>query len=181
MLAGLHSVTAERFGFHRDTVLGGLHQPNAQERSWIAFFRDHRLLYMARDCHAAGQLDARRLARLERFADKLGGLLEEPDAPSLIHGDMWGGNILSDRGRITGFIDPAIYYAHPEIELAFSTLFGTFGDAFFRRYNEIRPISPGFFETRKEIYNLWHLLTHVRLFGASYLPGIDRVISRHGV
>ena len=108
-------------------------------------------------------------------------LLEEPEHPSLIHGDMWGGNILAESGRITGFLDPAIYFAHAEIELAFSTLFGTFGESFFRRYDEIRPIRPGFFEVRKDIYNLWHLLTHVRLFGAGYLPGIERVLSRHGV
>ena len=181
LLAALHERSSENFGFLRDTVIGGLPQPNPETREWIPFFRDHRLLYIARDCHAAGSLSAAMLARLERFAVKLDDLLEEPDRPSLVHGDMWGGNILSDKGRITGFLDPAIYYAHAEIELAFSTLFGTFGEAFFERYNEFKPIRPGFFETRKDIYNLWHLLTHVRLFGPSYLGGVERVLARHGV
>ena len=181
MLAALHERSSENFGFLRDTVIGGLPQPNPETREWIPFFRDHRLLYIARDCHAAGSLSAAMLARLERFAVKLDDLLEEPDRPSLVHGDMWGGNILSDKGRITGFLDPAIYYAHAEIELAFSTLFGTFGEAFFERYNGLRPIRSGFFETRKDIYNLWHLLTHVRLFGPSYLGGVERVLVRHGV
>jgi fructosamine-3-kinase len=181
LLADLHGVTAERFGLEYDTVIGGLAQPNPGTASWIAFFRDHRLLYMARDCHQAGKLDDRFLRRIERLADKLDDLLEEPEHPSLIHGDMWGGNILGENGRVTGFLDPAIYFAHGEIELAFSTLFGTFGEPFFRRYHEIRPIRPGFFETRKDIYILWHLLTHVRLFGAGYLGGIERVLSRHGV
>ena len=181
LLAGLHAVTSDRFGFDYDTVIGGLPQPNPRTEKWIPFFRDQRLLLMARDCHHAGKLDIRLMTRLEHFAGKLEDLLEEPARPSLIHGDMWGGNILSERGRITGFVDPAIYYAHAEIELAFSTLFGTFGEPFFKRYHEIRPIRPGFFESRKDIYNLWHLLTHVRLFGASYLAGIERVLTRHGV
>ena len=181
LLAALHECTSATFGFHRDTVIGGLLQPNPETEAWIPFFRDHRLLYMARDCHAAGSLPSAMLARLEHFAGKLDGLLEEPDRPSLVHGDMWGGNILSDKGRITGFLDPAIYYAHAEIELAFSTLFGTFGEAFFERYHGLRPIDPGFFESRKDIYNLWHLLTHVRLFGPSYLGGVERVLARHGV
>jgi fructosamine-3-kinase len=181
LLASLHAVSAVRFGFAYDTVIGGLPQPNPQGSHWIPFFRDHRLLHMARDCHEAGELDGRFLGRIECLAEKLDHLLEEPDHPSLIHGDMWGGNILSEHGRVTGFLDPAIYYAHAEIELAFSTLFGTFHEPFFKRYHEIRPIRPGFFEVRKDIYNLWHLLTHVRLFGAGYLGGIDRVLTRHGL
>ena len=181
LLAALHERRADRFGFHRDTVIGGVPQPNPWNDNWIPFFRDHRLLHMARDCQAAGSLPTAMLHRLERFATKLDALLEEPDFPSLVHGDMWSGNILSDGGRITGFLDPAVYYGHAEIELAFSTLFGTIGDAFFERYHALRPISPGFFEIRKDIYNLWHLLTHVRLFGASYLGGVERVLARHGV
>jgi fructosamine-3-kinase len=181
LLADLHNVPADQFGFAYDTVIGGLPQPNPQSPRWVPFFRDYRLLYMARDCHESGRLDAHLLRRLERLAERLDDLLEEPKRPALIHGDMWGGNILAESGRITGFLDPAIYFAHAEIELAFSTLFGTFGESFFRRYDEIRPIRPGFFEVRKDIYNLWHLLTHVRLFGAGYLPGIERVLSRHGV
>ncbi|KPK03492.1 MAG: hypothetical protein AMJ56_19040, partial [Anaerolineae bacterium SG8_19] len=64
------------------------------------------------------------------------------------HGDAWAGNILANGDEITGFLDPAIYFADPEIELAFTSLFGTFGDAFFHRYREIRPIKPGFMELR---------------------------------
>jgi len=106
--------------------------------------------------------------------------LPEPERPSLIHGDMWGGNVLCRNGAVAGFVDPAIYYADAEIELAFSTLFSTFGDAFFSRYRELRDIRPGFFETRVPLYNLYPLLVHVRLFGGGYVAQVERTLTRFG-
>jgi len=110
----------------------------------------------------------------------LGRGIPEPARPSLIHGDIWAGNVLSVNDHISGFIYPAIYYADPEIGLAFTTLFSTFGDAFFSRYHELRPIRPGFFEERCDIYNLYPLLVHVRLFGGSYVASVDRMLSKFG-
>lgn len=79
-----------------------------------------------------------------------------------------------------GFIDPAISYGHPEIELAFTTLFGTFGRDFFEAYEARRPLEPGFHELRKDLYNLYPRLVHLRLFGRSYLGGIQKVLARLG-
>ena len=93
---------------------------------------------------------------------------------------MWGGNVLVREGRIAGFVDPAIYYADAEIELAFSTLFSTFGEPFFARYGEIRPMRPGFFEQRRDIYNLYPLLVHTRLFGGHYAGAVKRTLKRFG-
>jgi fructosamine-3-kinase len=180
LLAELHSVTGPGFGLERDTLIGGLPQPNPEIQSWIAFFRDHRLLHMGERALGSGRLGAPLMRRIERLAGRLEGFLEEPEAPALIHGDMWGGNILARSGRITGFVDPAIYYADPEIELAFSTMFSTFTDPFFTRYEELRPIRPGFFEVRRDIYNLYPLLVHVRLFGGSYVGGVERTLARFG-
>ena len=178
-LAALHDVRGEAFGYPRDTLIGGLHQPNAQNASWIAFFREQRLLYMAEQASRSGRLPLRVLRRIEALADKLDDFLQEPDYPSLIHGDMWTTNILAENGKVTGFIDPAIYYAHPEIELAFSTLFGTFSTPFFQRYAELRPIASGFFETRRDLYNLYPLLVHVRLFGG-YVQGVESILNKLG-
>jgi len=186
LLAELHNVLGPDYGrlgygFELDTVIGGLKQPNPWTRSWIDFFRDHRLLYMAREAFDAGQLDLSTLQRIDRLAEKLPNLIDEPLHPSLIHGDMWTGNVIVDRGRITGFVDPALCYADAELELAFSTLFGTFGEPFFKSYSEIRPIADGFFEVRLDIYNLWYLLVHVRLFGGSYVNSVERILNRHGL
>ena len=180
LIAGLHAITAPTFGFNYDTVIGGLHQPNPETTSWIDFFRDHRLMLMAKNAHKENQLPLNTLQRIARFADNLQAFLLEPEAPSLIHGDLWSGNILCKDNRITGLIDPAIYYAHAEIELAFGTLFSTLTDTFFDRYREQRTIEPGFFEERLDIYNLYPLLVHVRLFGSNYVTQIERTLGHFG-
>jgi fructosamine-3-kinase len=181
LIAALHDIRGEAFGFERDTLIGPLPQPNPWNPSWTAFFRDRRLLHMTRVAREAGRLPAATAARLERLAARLGELIEEPEHPSLLHGDLWTGNVLIGRGRIAGFVDPAIYFGHPEIELAFATLFGTFGEPFFRRYRALRPLTPGFFEERRDLYNLYPLLVHVRLFGGGYLGGIERTLTRLGL
>lgn len=180
LLAALHSVQGPRFGLERDTLIGGLYQPNPWTDSWLAFFREHRLLYMAREGEEAGRLPPAVRRRVERMAADLDRWLEEPAQPSLIHGDVWTTNVLAVGDRVTGFLDPAIYYADPEIELAFTTLFGTFGDPFFERYQELRPLEPGFFEERRDLYNLYPLLVHVRLFGGSYIGSVERTLRRFG-
>ncbi len=180
LLAALHAVGAPSFGHERDTLIGPLPQPNPTTASWLDFFRDQRLLYMGRVALEAGRLPPATMARIETLAGRLGEWIEEPAQPSLIHGDMWGGNVLAKGGRIAGFVDPAIYYADPEIELAFATLFSTFGEPFFRRYGEIRTIRAGFFEARRDLYNLYPLLVHVRLFGGGYVGSLEANLSKLG-
>ena len=180
LLVRLHETRGPAFGFERDTVIASLAQPNPRTPLWRDFFRDHRLLHMAGEADDAGRLPADMRHRIDRLAGRLDRWIEEPDHPALIHGDMWGGNVLTRAGRIAGFIDPAIYHADPEIELAFSTLFSTFGAAFFDRYGERRPLRPGFFEARRDLYNLYPLLVHVRLFGAGYVGSVDGILKRFG-
>jgi fructosamine-3-kinase len=181
LVAALHATPRDGFGYERDTLIGPLHQPNPRSERWVPFFRDHRLLHMARAAHEEGRLPSPIFARIETFAERIGDWLIEPAHPSLLHGDLWTGNVLVRKGRIAGFVDPAIYCGHPEIELAFATLFGTFGAAFFAAYEARLPRAPGFHEVRRDIYNLYPRLVHVRLFGASYLGGIDATLARLGV
>ena len=181
LLAGLHDITWEAYGHERDTLIGSLDQPNPPTRSWVEFFRDHRLLYLADIAHDAGRLPLEDVRRVERLAGKLGECLEEPGRPSLIHGDAWSANVLANGDRIAAFLDPAIYHADPEVELAYISLFNSFGDNFFERYGEIRPIKDGFFETRRALYSLYPLLVHVYYFGGGYLSSVRSVLGRFGV
>ncbi len=178
LLAELHGIRHKSYGFDFDTVIGGLPQPNSYSPSWINFFAEQRLLSMAKEAYDAGNLPRKLLPSLEKLAGRLSHWLDEPNHPSLIHGDIWSGNVLAENGRITGLIDPAIYYADFEIELSFITLFSTFGQTFFRRYEEHRPLSPAFQEIKKPLYNLYPLLVHARLFGGSYVNSVAHTLSQ---
>ena len=180
-LAALHAITQDRFGLERDTLIGPLPQANALSGTWVDFFREHRLLAMTATAEASGRLPADFARRLKQLAAKLDALLAPPEAASLLHGDLWAGNLLYGANRVAAFIDPAIYYGHPEIELAYTTLFGGFGQSFYSAYAEARGIAPGFFRDRADLYNLYPLLVHVQLFGSGYLAPIDRTLRHHGL
>ncbi len=180
LLAALHGITAEAYGHERNTLIGNLDQPNPWTNEWLDFFRDHRLLYIAEIAHKAGRLPPEDLRRIERLAGRLEDFIDEPNPPALVHGDVWRGNVLANGNRISAFLDPAIYYADPEIELAFISMFNSFGTAFFERYAEIRPISAAFFETRHDLYNLYPLLVHTYYFGGGYPDSVRSILSRFG-
>ncbi len=179
-VAALHDITASAFGFERDTVIGPLLQPNPTMSDWPAFFADHRLLHMARLAGEAGHLLPALMGRIDTLAGRIDAELAHTPAPSLLHGDLWGGNILARSNRIVGFIDPALYFGDAETELAFMTLFHTVGRTFFDAYQAHRPIAPGFFERRRKIYLLYPLLVHARLFGGSYAGQVAGILDDLG-
>ena len=182
LLAGLHDIAAPRYGYIYDTPLGGLAQPNGWDEDWVRFFSDRRVLAMGDQAASAGRIGARTRARIGALCDgPMRELLGEAQRPGLIHGDVWSGNVLGLGGRIAAFIDPAVCFADPELELAFITLFGTFGRAFFDRYQELRPIREGFFECRRDVYNLYPLLVHARLFGGGYERSIIETLGKLGL
>ncbi len=176
-IAALHAVKGGRFGLDRDTSIGPLRQPNDQVGDWLSFYRDFRLMYMARQGLEDGSLPSILVAGIEKLAARLDQWIGQDSTPRLIHGDLWSGNVLTAPDRVNAFIDPALYYADPEVELAFIDLFGTFGERFFRRYSEIAGIRDGFAE-RKEIYALYPLLVHARIYGGAYIEKADRIVRR---
>jgi fructosamine-3-kinase len=180
LLAGLHDITAEAYGHERNTLIGNLNQPNPWTESWVTFFREQRLLYMARIAHDAGRLPAEDVRRIERLSESLDELVGEPNAPGLIHGDAWSANVLARGDHITAFLDPALYYADPEIELSFISLFDSFGTAFFERYEEIRGIDERFYEMRRDLYSLYPLLVHAYFFDGGYLRSVRNTLGRFG-
>lgn len=178
-LAALHRVTSDRgFGFDFDTVIGGLPQPNAWSDDWSSFYAERRVLHMTNLARDAGRIDAGFTKRIEALVRRFDDLLAGVDAPALVHGDVWSGNVLTRGGRVAAFIDPAVSYADREIELAFITMFGTFGDAFFGRYHELFPIREGFWESRRDLYVLYPTLVHVRLFGGGYVGSAEVILRR---
>ena len=172
-LAALHATTGTRFGWHRDNHIGTTPQQNTWNDDWAAFFRDRRLapqLALAMQNGYEG-----RLARDgERLLARVPALLEghEP-APSLLHGDLWAGNAgrLADGTPVV--FDPASYYGDREADLAMTELFGGFTPEFYTAYAEAAPLPEGY-EQRRTLYNLYHVLNHLNLFGASYL---DRAVA----
>ncbi len=178
LLAELHMNTVDQYGFDRDTLIGSLDQPNPWYDSWIDFFAEKRLMYLADQCVQKGQMPASLRDQIERLCAKLDRYIDQPNPPALIHGDVWGGNVLFDGDEVAGFVDPAIYYADPEIELAFTALFSTFEQAFYERYDELNGIGDGFWEVRKDLYNIYPLLVHVWHFGGSYVSQVRSSVAR---
>lgn len=177
-LSKLHQVEGTAYGYDHDTLIAGISQPNGWMDNWADFFITNRLLYMAERALATAGIDNKLMKKIDKLSAKLPELIGTGNPPVLIHGDCWGGNILSHRGKIEAFVDPAIYYADHEIELAFSTLFSTFDQTFFSHYSKHVDIKPGFFEERRDIYNLYPLLTHATLFGSSYARKVNRIVDK---
>lgn len=181
IVATLHDRPQPHFGYTRDTVIGQLPQPNPATESWISFYRDHRLLHMAEAGYDEGTIPAALRRRIETLAGRLDRYLTEPAYPSLLHGDIWTGNVIARDERIAALIDPALYWGHPEIELAFITMFNTFGRRFFDRYRERRGLDPAFFDIRRDLYLIYPLLVHVRYWDRSYAGPINDTLRRLGL
>jgi protein-ribulosamine 3-kinase len=167
-LAALHKDgTESRFGFFADNYIGASRQNNAWSDSWPAFFGEHRLKFQIEQAEKRG-LASNRLARdVRRLICKLEAYLPSRPMPSILHGDLWSGNAMSNSRGEAVIIDPAAYFGHNEADLAMTELFGRFPSKFYDAYNEVLPISPEY-KTRKIIYGLYHILNHLNLFGSGY-------------
>ena len=175
-LARMHLADADRFGWKRDNYIGSTPQINALRESWIAFFRDCRLAPQFKQAQHWFDADMRR--RVIRLMDHLSDWLVEPPRPSLLHGDLWSGNFITGADGQAWLIDPAVYVGHAEADLAMTELFGGFHPRFYAAYQEVNPLQAGYDE-RRDLYNLYHLLNHLNLFGTGYLSSVERIVRRY--
>jgi fructosamine-3-kinase len=175
-LAQLHKHHNETFGLDHDNFIGRLPQSNTSHERWVDFFIQERMepqLQMAVD---SGKLGSGAVSSFQNMYKKLPDIFPD-EPPSLLHGDLWGGNYFFDQDGQATIYDPAVYYGHREIELAFTHLFGGFASSFYSSYKKAYALSPGF-STRKDIYNLYPLLVHTNLFGGSYARQVEGIVKQ---
>jgi len=166
----------KKFGFFMDNFIGAREQKNMPADKWVSFFRDQRLLpqFKAADSYFSDE-DRKRNTKL---LDRLDTFLPEPEKPSLIHGDLWSGNVLADKDGKAILIDPAVYVGNAEADLAMTELFGGFPQEFYAAYREVNPLQAGY-EERRDLYNLYHLLNHLNMFGQSYLNPVKSIVAEY--
>lgn len=179
-LAEMHRTNrAPSCGFDHHNHIGATEQQNGRLDDWHEFFAVRRIGFQVRLARDRGLLDRATATRADRLSSRFPELLPLPDGgePSILHGDLWGGNYLVDDREAPVLIDPAVYYGHREADLAMTELFGGFGADFYRAYEDEWPLEPGYRE-RRDLYNLYHLLNHLNLFGSSYHGQCASIIRR---
>jgi protein-ribulosamine 3-kinase len=176
-LAKLHRCSCKQFGFAQDNFIGATPQPNEQKNNWIKFWREHRLgfqLHLAAQNGYGGQLQ--RLG--EKLLDALPAFFEGyTPQPSLLHGDLWGGNHAYLPDGTPVIFDPATYYGDRECDLAMTELFGGYSADFYAAYRAAYPLDAGYV-TRRELYNLYHIFNHANLFGGGYAHQAEQMMQK---
>ncbi|HNE58270.1 MAG TPA: fructosamine kinase family protein [Nitrosomonas sp.] len=173
-LAALHHITSQQFGWFRDNTIGATLQKNNHTANWVDFWRHQRLgyqLHLAKQKGYGGklqQLGEKLLTDLDLFFPS------QSIVPALLHGDLWSGNCASDQSGQPIIYDPAVYYGDRETDLAMTELFGGFPSQFYAAYQEAYPLDKGY-NIRKTLYNLYHILNHLNLFGGGYLRQAEQM------
>lgn len=174
-LASLHRITSDDFGFKEDNYMGSLVQLNMRKSSWSDFFYECRLEPLIKWCYDEKMFSGLVLKSFDNLNKRLGEIFPT-EKPSLLHGDLWSGNKINTECGPAVF-DPAVYYGHREMDIAMTRLFGGFGSEFYIAYTNNYALEKDY-QKRTDICNLYPLLVHVKLFGASYLADVLTTIKR---
>ena len=178
-LAELHRMSQEHYGLDHDNYIGITPQKNALEKDGIVFFRDQRIDFQRQLARRSGLLPFTIDKEIDSLCDELGNFLNiSGEKPALLHGDLWSGNYFPDSEGKPCVFDPAVYYGLREADLAMTELFGRLPQKFYDVYQEVFPMNPGY-EERKDLFNLYHLLNHLNIFGSSYLSSVQQIVKRY--
>ena len=178
-LAELHRMSQEHYGLDHDNYIGSTPQKNALEKDGIVFFRDQRIDFQRQLARRSGLLPVTIDKEIDSLCDELGKFLNiSGEKPALLHGDLWSGNYFPDSEGKPCVFDPAVYYGLREADLAMTELFGRLPQKFYDVYQEVFPMNPGY-EERKDLFNLYHLLNHLNIFGSSYLSSVQQIVKRY--
>lgn len=164
-LAALHRCVSEKYGLEQDNYIGSVRQSNKKHKDWIHFFLEERIKPFT---------DILTYPDYDKMEKTLRSMIPA-EMPALLHGDLWNGNVITGSQGQACLIDPAVYYGHRETDLAMTKLFGGFPREFFDAYKEENPLQPGF-EGRIDVYNLYPLLVHARLFGGGYVGQVRDIL-----
>ncbi len=176
MLARMHrSTPCDAAGFEHDNFIGLGRQNNGWVDSWPRFFAERRISPQVEQARSTGLLERSDELACERLCARMEEILPDTEAMSLLHGDLWSGNVIPGDDERAYFIDPAVYYGHREADLAMTRLFGGFPAAFYDAYEREWPLLSGS-EERVPVYNLYHLLNHLNIFGPSYRSSVRSVL-----
>lgn len=177
-IANMHRTFGKCHGFHKNTFIGLLDQPNGIYNSWLEYYRDKRLTAQLNEGIQRKRIRNRRRNQLEKLMSQLENWLPQEVKPSYLHGDLWGGNWLVGKGGLPYVIDPSFLYGDRHFELAFTELFGGFSKDFYEIYHETFPIE-GYYEEVKPLYQLYYLLVHLNIFGESYGARVDAILNKY--
>jgi protein-ribulosamine 3-kinase len=176
-LASMHRTTQDQYGLDHNNFIGSTEQINTPEADGLVFFREYRLGFQQKLARERGLLPVATDKKIDRLCDQLGQHLDlNGERPALVHGDLWSGNTFADSAQRPCLVDPAVHYGLRETDLAMTELFGRLPQSFYDAYREAFPQNSGY-EERKQIYNLYHLLNHLNLFGVSYLASVESTVN----
>lgn len=175
-LAGLHTISSKDFGLDRNNYIGSLHQSNTEHGTWADLYREERLIPQMKMAEANGNLTSTMKGGFDTLFRELENIYPI-EKPSLIHGDLWSGNMMVAANGTPCIYDPAVYYGHREMDLGMMALFGGFGSEWIDAYNEVYPLESGWQE-RIPIGQLYPLMVHVNLFGGGYGRSVEAILQR---
>ena len=174
-LAKMHQYTNKNHGWYRSNTIGTTPQINKVTNNWLIFWQEQRLNYQIH--LLKNKVSSQLIDKIYRLIEKLPLILNHNPVPSLLHGDLWGGNISFNQEGEPVIFDPAVYYGDREADIAMTELFGGFNHQFYQAYNEVWALDKAY-QQRKNVYNLYHILNHFYIFGGSYANQAEKMIDR---